>query len=150
MYTVVTTGNLKSGHTTSCGCMRYSQNEWIIAKHLRQWGVPFSREYTFPDLLSAKGIPLRFDFALLDSDSNLVALIEYQGIQHYVVHDGYEDFGRQQREVTDEQKRKYCQENNIVLYEISYAENVVETLRSITHTLYGNLVPSLAQQARKV
>ena len=43
----------------------------------------FTEEYSFPDLISSSGRPLRFDFAVFDDDSSLDFLIEYQGIQHY-------------------------------------------------------------------
>lgn len=149
-YTVVTTGNLKSGHTTSCGCLKSSKNESKIEGLLNKWKVPHSREYMFPDLVSDKGNPLRFDFAFLNAEGSLVALLEYQGEQHFFEVDKFKDFGRQQREVTDKQKKAYCKQNSIPLYEITYKDQVSEMLRSIVHTLYGNLVPSLAETARKV
>ena len=43
----------------------------------------FTEEYSFPDLISSSGRPLRFDFAVFDDDGTLDFLIEYQGIQHY-------------------------------------------------------------------
>ena len=62
--TVATTGNLKSGHTTSCGCLRCSKAEKMIEGILKKLKIPHEREYMFDDLLSEKGNPLRFDFAL--------------------------------------------------------------------------------------
>jgi len=34
-------------------------------------------------LCASSGRPLRFDFAIFDDDGTLVALIEYNGKQHY-------------------------------------------------------------------
>lgn len=141
-YTVVTTGNQKSGHTISCGCQKYSKNEWAIEKELRKQKINHAREYMFSDLLSEKGNPLRFDFAFFDKETKLIGQLEYQGQQHFETHPGFESFGRQQREVTDPQKKEYCKSHNIPLYEITYKDDVVKKLNEILHTLYGNLVPS--------
>ncbi len=35
----------------------------------------------FPDLVG--GLPLKFDFALFNENEELVALVEYQGEQHF-------------------------------------------------------------------
>ena len=63
--------------------MRASRGEIKIEEILQQAGIPFQEEYSFPDLLSSTGHPLRFDFAVFDDEGNLEFLIEYQGIQHY-------------------------------------------------------------------
>ena len=63
--------------------MRASRGEIKIEEILQQAGIPFQEEYSFPDLLSSTGHPLRFDFAIFDDEGNLEFLIEYQGIQHY-------------------------------------------------------------------
>ena len=149
-YTVVTTGNQKSGHTISCGCQKYSKNEWAIEKELRKQKINHAREYMFSDLLSEKGNPLRFDFAFFDKDTKLIGQLEYQGQQHFETHPGFESFGRQQREVTDPQKKEYCTSHNIPLYEITYKDDVVKKLNEILHTLYGNLVPSSEDDSEKV
>lgn len=64
--------------------------------------VKFITQHKFDDLKSDKNYPLRFDFALTKNDK-IVALIEYQGIQHFV--EQPQGFGKQQREVTDIQKK---------------------------------------------
>ena len=63
--------------------MRASQGEIKIEEVLTKAGLVFEEEYSFPDLLSSSGHPLRFDFAVFDDDHELQFLIEYQGIQHY-------------------------------------------------------------------
>lgn len=139
-YSVVTTGNLRSGHITSCGCQKYSLGEMIINNRLNKLKIPHSKEYRFDDLVSSKGIPLRFDFALFDADNRLLALIEYQGQQHFTTRDIY--FGKMQREYSDRIKKEYCKAKDIPLFEITYEEKIIPRLDEILHTIYGNLVPS--------
>ena len=67
---------------------------------------------------------LKFDFAILDEDNNVVCLIEYNGEQHYYSEERTTDFGRLQREETDAIKEQYCRDNNIRLYTIRFDEDV--------------------------
>ena len=136
--TVVSNGNLKSGHTTSCGCMRNSAPETLIVKMLNDKEINYLKEYTFKDLKAKSGLFYRFDFALLNEWNELQALIEYQGSQHYT--DG--PFGESQRCFSDNLKKEYCAEHKIPLYEITCFENIEERLPEILDTVYGNTVPS--------
>ena len=63
--------------------MRASRGQIKIEEILKQSGLEFAEEYSFPDLVSNTGRPLRFDFAVFDDQHNLDFLIEFQGIQHY-------------------------------------------------------------------
>lgn len=63
--------------------MRASYGEIKIEEILQQAGVDFKEEYTFPDLVSNSGHPLRFDFCVFEDDGSIDFLIEFQGIQHY-------------------------------------------------------------------
>ena len=71
---------------------------------------------SYDNLKGPNGRLLRFDFAIFDSQKNVKCLIEYQGEQHYTK----SNFGKEQREITDPIKRKYCRDNNIQLFEIKY------------------------------
>ena len=62
--------------------MRASFGEIKIEDILNISGLDFKEEYSFIDLVSNNGRPLRFDFAVFDDSGNLDFLIEYQGIQH--------------------------------------------------------------------
>lgn len=120
---------LLSGKSLSCGCVKSLANEYI-ARLLISLKVNFATEYKYEDLRGPGNGLLRFDFALLDKYDNVICLIEYQGKQHYID----TDFGRQQREITDEQKKNYCKNNNINLYEIKYDEDITEKINLIlTH-----------------
>ena len=46
--------------------MRASRGEIKIEDILRASGLNFEEEYSFPDLISTNGRPLRFDFAVFD------------------------------------------------------------------------------------
>ena len=48
--------------------------------------------------------------------------------------DGYDEFGKQQREVTDKIKKEYCAKNNIELIEIKYDEDIISSLKHIIKT----------------
>jgi len=63
--------------------MDASRAEVKIKEILQMNDINFSQEYVIPGLCASSGRPLRFDFAIFDDDNNLVALIEYQGKQHY-------------------------------------------------------------------
>lgn len=147
--TVVSHGNLTSGHTTSCGCMVCSAQEAVIKRILVDNNINHAKEYTFNDLVSKgeKPRPFRFDFALFDNSNFLLALIEYQGSQHFVEYPGFEEYGAGQRCYSDQLKRDYCKTNNIPLYEITYLEDTTTRMYEILHNVYGNTVPSSQETA---
>ena len=62
--------------------MRASRGEIKIEDILSISGLDYKEEYSFIDLVSNNGRPLRYDFAVFDDSGNLDFLIEYQGIQH--------------------------------------------------------------------
>ena len=86
--------------------------QWLI-KH----NVSFEREYIFKDLYGEKN-HLRFDFKIV----NKPIVIEFQGKEHYqfieYLHKTYDKFELQLR--YDNLKRAYCKEHNIILIEIPY------------------------------
>lgn len=141
--TVVCAMSLKKGNTQSCGCKKFSLGAEKVALSLKENNISYKPEYKFKDLYVGNKHYLRFDFGLIEKNK-LVALIEYQGQQHFEERINSE-FGKQQREVTDPMKRKYCYENNIPLYEIRFDDNVEEKVNSILIELnlkHANPVPS--------
>lgn len=122
--------NLKSGNTTSCGCI-ISKGEYKIQQILKQLNIQFETEKYFNDLIG-ENRPLRFDLYLPEHN----ILIEYQGIQHFIPREqfgGEEQLKRQQN--YDELKRKYCLKNNIKLLEIPYYD-----LNKISNDYILNLI----------
>ena len=108
--------------------MKSSRGEIKICDILDMAGLQYIEEYSFPDLVSSSGRPLRFDFAVLDDNGDVDFLIEYQGIQHY---EAKSKFGGTQglyrQKYNDTQKRLYCQEHGITLVAIPYwEENIMD------------------------
>ena len=119
--TYVTTTDLKSGHTYSCGCLRKSKGEYKIEQVLTKLHLDYMREVSFQDLIGRNGVPLRFDF--LVNFENQSFLIEYQGQQHYysIEYFGGEDKLKLQREY-DRKKKEYCSNKGMNLIEIPYSD----------------------------
>lgn len=69
---------------------------------------------------------LRFDFAVFDKNNILIALIEFDGRQHFIYEESsnwnnsYEDFLENQ--YRDQLKNEYCIKNNYKLLRIPYYE----------------------------
>lgn len=59
--------------------MRASRAEIKIEEILKEAGLTFKMEYSFPGLKADSGRPLRFDFVVFDDDGNIDFIIEYQG-----------------------------------------------------------------------
>ena len=98
---------------------------------MREHKIKYEIQYGFPDLVG--GLPLKFDFAIFDKNDKLIALIEYQGEQHFEIVDffgGEKKFERQQ--MNDERKRSYCKNKGIPLIEIPYWENIDKYLSQFT------------------
>lgn len=117
----VRTDSLTTGNTTSCGCLTGSKGEKAILEYLEKNNIRFKQEYTFPDLRNIN--LLRFDFAVMDEDGNLVKLIEFDGRQHQNItgyFGGIEEY--EAYLLRDEMKNTYCKENNIPLLRIPYTE----------------------------
>lgn len=103
--------------------MRASRGEIKIEEILRDAGLVFTEEYSFPDLVSSSGHPLRFDFAVFDDDGELEFLIEYQGVQHYEPKSKFGGFtGLRKQQFNDMKKREYCKAHNIILLAIPYTD----------------------------
>lgn len=101
--------------------MRASRGEIKIEEILQESGLNFKEEYTFSDLVSSSGRPLRFDFAILDDNNELDFLIEFQGIQHYEPKSKFGGIsGLRKQQYNDMKKREYCAKHNIPLVIIPY------------------------------
>jgi len=103
--------------------MRASRGEIKIEEILTNAGLNFAEEYSFPDLLSSTGRPLRFDFAVFNDEGELDFLIEYQGVQHYQPKSKFGGYsGLRKQQFNDMQKREYCKKHGIILIAIPYTD----------------------------
>ena len=103
--------------------MRASRGEIKIEEILTKAELNFKMEYTFPDLTSPNGKPLRFDFVVFDDDGKIDFIIEFQGKQHY---EPSSKFGGKkgfyQQQFNDNKKRRFCKLHDFTLIEIPYLE----------------------------
>ena len=112
-------GDLQSGHTTSCGCVK-SKGELKIGQLLTENKIPFEKQKTFDSCRFQDTNQLaRFDFYVDNS-----YIIEFDGAQHFQFsNNGWnneENFKRTQKR--DEFKNQWCKENDIPLIRIPYIQ----------------------------
>lgn len=121
--------------TMSCGCL-CSQGEKIIENFLKENKIQYVHQYKFSELKGNGGGMLYFDFAIFNKNE-LKALIEYNGKQHY---EPIEFFGGkvafEKQQDNDNKKERFCKDNNIPLYIISYKEDLNNKLKIIKENVY--------------
>lgn len=99
--------------------MANSKGEAKIAALLKENRIPFKQEFTFPDL-KWKG-KLKFDFAIFNLKEELIALLEYDGEQHFQsVKCWGGDSGLKKRQELDRKKNRYCLGMGIKFIRIPY------------------------------
>ena len=108
--------DLRSGNTKSCGCV-ISEGEARIIKILTENNVKFKSQFSFSDLVYKK--PLKYDFAILNEDEEVVRLIEFDGPQHT---EKENNWYTTEGELRDSMKNVYAFANNIPLVRIPYKE----------------------------
>ena len=74
----VESGNLKSGATCSCGCLKESIGELNIEEILKENNINYIRQYK----ININDRRYYFDFAILNEETKVIRLIEFDGIQH--------------------------------------------------------------------
>lgn len=115
-----------------CDCHPISSFQWIVNDILIKHSIEYKVEVAVDGVYGIDNeTPLRFDFAVY-KNGKLLAFIECQGEQHYKP---IEEFGGERRfaiqQRNDEEKRKYANDNNIKLIEISYKNKKYEKVESI-------------------
>lgn len=132
-------GRMKDGRfqkTISCGCAHKSVGELTIENILQTHNINYQIQYKIPNFSEYS----LFDFAIFDSDNQLLYLLEYDGEQHFKVVSlfGEEKFKIQQE--NDRRKNEYCLNNNIKLIRIPYTdlqnitwEYLIEKMPEIVH-----------------
>lgn len=108
--------DLRSGNTKSCGCVK-SEGEARIIKILTENNVKFKSQFSFSDLIYKK--PLKYDFAILSEDEEIIRLIEFDGPQHT---EKGNNWHTTEGELRDSMKNAYAYANNIPLVRIPYKE----------------------------
>lgn len=104
----------------SSGCPKCASSvgENQVASSLYVLDLPYRREFSFEDLIGAGGGLLRFDFAIMQENGNVKALIEYDGPFHFAKQ--FKDDGHELLVVHDRMKDDYCKEHSIPLLRIPF------------------------------
>lgn len=112
----VRTNSLRTGHTTSCGCIN-SKGEEQIANWLQNNNIFFERQKKFPDCRNTDtNCLLKFDFFV---DNKF--LIEYDGIIHFQATNGWNTPEMVEKtKKRDNIKNIWSKAHNIPLYRITY------------------------------
>jgi Zn finger protein HypA/HybF involved in hydrogenase expression len=124
-YTFFTTPN-NFEINKSCHYCSATPGEQSVMNYLNKYNINFRKEYHIEDCKNSR--PLRFDFAILDVNEDIIFLIEYDGEFHF--NPSYEGKLEYQLE-NDNIKNDYCINNNIPLLRIPYWEfnNIDEILK---------------------
>lgn len=133
----VSLSDLRSQHTQSCGCKKFSKGEQYIENLLKELNVKYTTQKCFSDCKNTRTLP--FDFFLDEYNT----CIEYQGKQHYfpIKFWGGEDAFKY-RQNNDNIKKKYCEDNNINLICLPYTlsndeikQKLIDFLDPVTTTV---------------
>ena len=115
--------------TKKRGYPKQSIGERNIEQVLKSNYIRYQKEYTFPNLVSSKGYPLRYDFAILNMFGEVTRLIEFDGTQH---NEPTEYFGGEKAYYKlrehDWLKNRYAKGHHIPLVRIPYFERDTITL----------------------
>lgn len=131
--TYVRTNSLTTGNTQSCGCINYSIGEDNIKNILKENNISYCTQYTVPSLSLKK-----FDFAILNSQKEIIRLIEFDGEQHYTDIQGLWNSKETLQDIQkrDQEKNQWAKEHNIPLVRIPYWERDSITLDLILGDKY--------------
>lgn len=129
----ISTNRLTTGNTSSCGCINYSIGEKNIKDILDINNIPYKAQWSCPELRLK-----RFDFALLDTNNNVIRLIEFDGKQHFTDISGIWNSkeGLADIQQRDKVKNEYALSHNIPLVRIPYWERDKITLEMILGSTY--------------
>jgi len=114
--------NINDNSTTSCGCKITSKGEKIIKHYMNSHNIRHIPQYTFADCRYT--YKLKFDFAIIDENEQVIGLIEYDGKQHF---EPIKWFGGEESYklmvIRDNIKNNYCNDNKIPLLRLNYTQN---------------------------
>lgn len=117
-------------NTLNCDCFRIASNGAMRIKYyLDNNNTLYRMEQTFNDLVGVGNGLLRYDFAILDNNKNIIQLIEYDGEQHFRP---VNKFGGEEafkiRQQHDAIKNEYAKQHAIPLLRIKYCDDIEDVL----------------------
>lgn len=124
---IVSSTNLKTGNTKSCGCLATSGGELKIKQILEEHNIKYETQKTFSScIFQDTNQKARFDFYLPDYN----ILIEYDGQQHFKEVEIFSD-SLEKIQQHDDYKNNWCKENNILLIRIPYTKYSSLTIKDL-------------------
>ena len=131
-----------------CANVGKSKGEDTILNYLKDNNIKFSYQYPIKSIEC--NWPLRMDFAILDDEDNIVAFIEYDGIQHFEpvkfngISEGKALSQFEKTQYNDRLKDVYCKKEGIPLIRIPYNEfnNIKDILNNNKKVLLFNSIKS--------
>jgi hypothetical protein len=114
---------IKSSNQSRCKhCTISSSKIEVLAEdYLKSRNISYKTQYIYKELKVRHNVFLRFDIAIIGKNSDVIALIELDGEQHYLpvkAWGGEEALLKRQK--YDEEKNSFCISHNIPLYRIPY------------------------------
>lgn len=110
-----------------CPKCNQSKGEKFIEDYLTNQNISFATQVKFNDCRHKNTLP--FDFGIVNNDKKIIALIEFDGKQHFEPVKAWGGKERlKQNQLRDKIKNDYCKEQNIPLLRIRYDEDVAEKL----------------------
>lgn len=110
-----------------CPKCNQSKGEKEVAEYLTNHNISFATQVRFDDCRHKKSLP--FDFGIVDNDKKIIALIEYDGEQHF---EPVKAWGGEEKlkltQLRDSIKNDYCKENDIPLLRIKHNEDIADQL----------------------
>ena len=109
-------GNIKKGRW--CPICSMGFNEKVVWDYFKNMQCNIKIQYTFDDLVGENNEKLKYDFAVLDRNNNLVYLVEVDDEEHKDRHfdNSPRQIQRQKAIVRDRIKDDYCKIHSIPLY----------------------------------
>jgi hypothetical protein len=123
-YAQINSRTKKNG--TGCPFCQASKGEKVVKEILDKHNIKYVTQYRIKECRHKK--PLPFDFAILDEVGQLLALIEYQGEQHYrpMRHRAKCKLNFDLIQKRDSIKEQFCRQRGISLLKIPYTEPHIE------------------------
>ena len=123
-FSVLASNLTRIDRVYSCGKHNLSYGEERIKNFLDANQIPYIYQYRNQNMrFSKSNVIMPFDFAILNKDSEIVFLLEYDGEQHFQEISLWE--GRDclaNRQARDKEKEIICQQKGVSLERISYKE----------------------------
>lgn len=108
----------RTNGASGCPTCSESKGEKKVANSLDSLGMEYQREYFFTNLVGKGGGFLKYDFAIIDENNKVKALVEFDGPFHF--NKMFKGDGHELLVIHDSVKERYCKENKLPLLRIPH------------------------------